>query len=244
MKNDVRPCKFILLFQGRTGSTYITERVDAHPRVKMEPEVWGGWGFQLSREKIPLYSQKQLDWLMSFYDKDYNIPYSAIGFKTKLDDVIDKRSFIRYIREKNIKIIHMTRKNIVKLVISEINAQRLFDITGKWNLDNKAERPGPFNLDLDEFDAKMKWRAQIEDWLDSYVKIINNPTLQLCYEDLLFDEVDFFKKLYGFIGTSPMQTMSKTIKNTPTDLREIIINYDELLQKYKYTCYEPMILDV
>jgi hypothetical protein len=90
MKNDVRPCKFILLFQGRTGSTYITERVDAHPRVKMEPEVWGGWGFQLSREKIPLYSQKQLDWLMSFYDKDYNIPYSAIGFKTKLDDFVAK----------------------------------------------------------------------------------------------------------------------------------------------------------
>lgn len=237
-------CKFILLFQGRTGSTYITERVNAHPEVRMEPEVWGGWGFQFSKEELPDYSQKQLDWLASFYEQRYDVEFKSIGFKTKLDDVIDKRLFIRYIRENNLKIIHMSRRNIVKLVISEINAQRLFDATRKWNLDNENERPGPFNLDLDKFDAKMKWREQIEDWLEGYVKIINSPTLHLFYEDMIFNEKSFFEKIYHFIGILPVQTVSKTIKNTPNDLREIIINYEEFLKKYKYTRYESMILDV
>ena len=236
--------KFILLFQGRTGSTYITERVNAHPAVKMEPEVWGGWGFQIPQNERADYSQKQMDWLRGFYAQCDNSKIRSIGFKSKLDDVIDKRSFIQFIRENDIKIIHMTRRNIVKLVISEINAQRLFDATSKWNLDNEAERPGPFELDLDEFDAKIKWREQIEDWLDGYVRIINNPTLCLCYEDMLIDERNFFTKLYHFIGTKPVDTSSKIIKNTPNDLRKIIVNYDDLLGKYKYTRYESMIIDI
>lgn len=241
---DKKPCKFVLLFQGRTGSTYITERVNAHPDVKMEPEVWGGWGFQVSKSERSQYSQKQKDWLARFYAQFDDDAIRSIGFKTKLDDVIDKRSFIQFIRKNDIKIIHMTRRNIVKLVISEINAQRLFDATSKWNLDNEDERPGPFVLDLDEFDAKIKWREQIEDWLDGYIKIINNPTLSLCYEDMLFNEVHFFEKFYHFIGTKPADTRSKIIKNTPTDLRQIIINHEELLRKYKYTRYESMILDI
>ena len=42
--------------------------------------------------------------------------------------------------------------------------------------------------DLDDFDAQIKWREQIEDLLNGYVRIINNPTLCLYYEDMLFDE--------------------------------------------------------
>ena len=239
-----KTCKFMLLFQGRTGTTYITERVNAHPDVTMEPEVWGGWGFQIPQNELSEYSQKQKEWLARFYAQWDDKARRSIGFKTKLDDVIDKRSFIQFIRENDIKIIHMSRRNIVKLVISEINAQRLFDVTSKWNLDNDAERPGPFVLDLKEFEAKMKWREQIEDWLDGYVRIINNPTLCLHYEDMLLDERNFFKNIYHFIGINPVETSSKIIKNTPADLRQIIVNYDELLRKYKYTRYESMILDI
>ena len=142
---DATLCKFIFLFQGRTGSTYITERLNAHPPVKMEPEVWGGWGFQIPEEEKREHVDKQNKWMLDFYSDRYCYDFRAIGFKTKLDDVIDKRSFIAYLKDKKIKIIHSSRRNIVKLVISEINAQRLFDYSGKWNLDNNTERPNRSN---------------------------------------------------------------------------------------------------
>ncbi len=235
-------CKFVLLFQGRTGSTYITECMNAHPHVIMEPEVWGGWGFQIPKTEIAAHITRQTEWLHDFFEKKYDATVRAVGFKTKLDDVLDKKRFIQYLRENVFKIIHMTRQNHVKLVISEINAQRLFDKQKRWNIDNKSQRPGPFYLDIDRFDDQLKWREKIEDWLDSYISLINVPTLKLYYEDLLANEKDFFKKITSFIGVTYVETSGVTKKNTPDNLNHIIKNIDALFIRYKYTKYEPMIL--
>lgn len=240
-----RQCrKFVLLFQGRTGSTYINDRVNAHPAVRMEPEVWGGWGFQLSPDAIFDHIAKQQAWLTAFYEGQHPREIKAIGFKTKLDDVLDKRWFISYLRSQRMDIIHLTRRNLVKLVISEINAKRLFNTAATWNLEDERKRPGSFVLDLERFAEQLRWREQIEQWLAGYVNMLNLPTLTMYYEDLLVDEGPFFSRLYEFLGVPFADTKGKTFKNTPNDLRDVIENYDQLLARYKYTIYEPMIIEV
>ena len=236
--------KFILLFQGRTGSTYVTDRLNAHPVIKMDPEVWGGWGFQVQESEIAEHIKMQQNWLRRFYLQEHHKGMKAIGFKTKIDDVLEKRDFINFLREHQLRIIHMTRRNMVKLVISEINAQRLYDKVSTWNLESEKDRPGPFELDLDRFDEQLRWREQIEAWLASYIKLISLPTLTLCYEDMLYDNRAFFSRIYEFLGVPFVDTVGKTFKNTSNDLRNVITNFDALLARYKYTIYEPMIIDV
>lgn len=236
--------RFVLLFQGRTGSTYVTDRVNAHPKVKMEPEVWGGWGFLISQDEIHEHKQKQSEWLNQLYLGVQNSDQWATGFKTKIDDVLDKRHFMSFIRKHNIRIIFLTRRNTIKLVVSEINAQRLFDKSSTWNLESENDRLNAFRLDLDKFHEQLMWREKVEKWLASYITVLSQPTLTLFYEDMLIDNQGFFTQLYDFLNVPYMDTVGKTFKNTSNDLREVISNYDELLVRYKYTIYEPMILDV
>lgn len=235
--------RFALLFQGRTGSTYVTDRVNAHRNVKMEPEVWGGWGFQLQQHEFSTHIEKQHAWLTAFYTEESHPGTKAIGFKTKLSDVLDKRYFMNFLREYNIRIILLTRRNTIKLVISEINAKRLFNQASTWNLQSENDRLPSFTLDLDKFNEQLKWREEVEQWLVSYTTILNLPTMTLYYEDMLKDNQSFFAQLYDFLGVPFLDTVGKTLKNTPNDLREIITNYDDLLARYQYTVYEPMILD-
>lgn len=238
----MEPTPFVLLFQGRTGSTFITECLNDHPHIRMAAEVWGGWGFQVPPEDLPEFKRRQCQWLTDYYGPPSDRNIRAMGFKTKLDDVLDKPAFIRFLRERQLRIIHMTRRNVIKLVVSEINAQRLVETSGKWNIDDKDQRPGPFVLDLEEFEAKLEWRLQVERWLDAYIETINLPTLRLAYEDLLDDGEAFFEAIYDFINVRPHPASGNTVKSTPDDLSRIILNYDALLSKYKYTPYEPMIL--
>jgi hypothetical protein len=241
-KREEKVC-FTLLFQGRTGSTYVTDRVNAHPNVIMEPEVWGGWGFQLQQNELSDHIQKQHDWLSTFYLKERHSGAKAIGFKTKLSDVLDKRYFMNFLREHQIRIILLTRRNTIKLVISEINAQRLFDQASTWNLMSESSRLPSFTLDLDKFNEQLQWREKVEQWLTSYCSILNLPTKIFYYEDMLSDSQEFFAQLYDFLRVPFRDTVGKTLKNTPNDLRQVINNYEELLDRYQYTVYEPMILD-
>ena len=237
------PTKFVLLFQGRTGSTFLTDCANSHPQVKMDPEVWGGWGFQIEQDKIAAHVANQSNWLTHFYESSYPSSIKSIGFKTKLDDLLDKKHFITYLKDHDVKIVHLTRRNTVKLVISEINAQRLFDKSSTWNLEDERKRPSAFRLDLDKFHQQLLWREQIEKWLESYIFLANLPTIKLYYDDLLSDEKSFFETFYDFINVQYLPTKGRTFKNTPNDLQKIIINYDELLKRYKYTPYESMIVD-
>ena len=61
---------------------------------------------------------------------------------------------------------------------------------------------------------------------------------------MLYDDKAFFSRIYDFLEVPFIDTVGKTLKNTPNDLRDVVTNYSGLLAKYRYTIYEPMILDV
>ena len=121
-----------------------------------------------------------------------------------------------------------------------INSRRLKNATNDYNLYSQNDRLAPITMDLDKFDDMLLFREKLDSKLEAYVNDLKLPTMTLYYEDLWTDDCSALKSTYNFLGLPFKQTQGKCLKNTSDDLREVIINFDELRSRYIGTPYESM----
>jgi LPS sulfotransferase NodH len=230
--------RYITLFVERSGSTYLATALATHPNIQARREEFASL---LQQGKN---AQEQLNWAEEFYSPPLIGRYKAYGFKTKTMDIIDPPKFASLLRRKNVHVIQLQRRNTVKAVISTINARRLHQASGTWNLLNESDRQPAFEVDLDEFDRLLKERETWDRELGEYVHALNLPTLPLFYEELLQDENAFLAKIFSFLKAPPRPLKAKTLKNTRDNLSEVILNLDALKDKYAGTVYATMFDEV
>jgi hypothetical protein len=159
-------------------------------------------------------------------------------------DILDPDGFAELLRQLNCRIIQLKRRNIVKATISTMNAKRLHEVSGNWNLLKESDRVPAFSADQDEFDRLLQERITWDQDIETYTNQLDLPTLRLYYEDLLVDEPGFVHKLNNFIDVRDAPVAGKTLKNTKDDLREALQNFDELKNHYAGTIYESMFDEV
>ena len=133
---------------------------------------------------------------------------------------------------------------MVKAVVSRINARRLYEASGNWNLYKESDRMPPLEIDLQQFDQYLVERQQADQALDEYVGGLDLPKIKVDYEDLLVNREMVMYNLFAFIKVRPQQLQGKTLKNTQDNLREIVLNFDDLRSRYAGTSYEPMFDEV
>jgi LPS sulfotransferase NodH len=229
---------YVILFIERDGSTYLTSMLMEHPEIQAEYEK-----FAVLRQG-GASGKEQLDWLASFLTPPWIGKKAALGFKTKLVDVLDMDGFTRLLKEKNCHIIQMRRRNMVKAVVSRINARRLYEASGKWNLYKESDRLPPLEIDPYLFDQYLEERRQADQALDEYAQGLGLPKIKVNYEDLLVDRERVMNELFKFINVRPQPLQGKTLKNTQDDLREVVLNFDGLRAHYAGTAYAPMFDEV
>lgn len=236
LRHQVNP--YVILFIERDGSTYLTSMLQTHPEIKADYER-----FAVLKQK-GASGEQQLEWAYQLFSPRWIGRHGAIGFKTKLVDVLDQQGFIKLLYDKNCHIIQMSRKNLVKAVVSRINARRLYEATGYWNLYNEKERLPPPVIDFGEFDQYLQEREEAIQELEQFCDSLELPKMNIVYEDLLLDRDNVLNKLYSFLHIKPHPVQSKPIKSTSDDLSEAIENFDELRGHYAGTKYEAMFDEV
>ena len=232
LRHQVTP--YVILFIERDGSTFLTSLLISHPEIKAVYER-----FAVLKQKGAT-SKEQLEWARSHFTPKLVNRHATSGFKTKLVDVLDLDGFAQVLREKNCRIIQMQRDNKVKAVVSRINAQRLYDASGHWNLYDKKDRMPSFVIDPGIFDQYLQEREQSESELIAYVNSLNLSTLKIIYEDLLVNRKKVLDQVFSHLNVQPHPLVSKTLKHTSDNLKDVIKNFDELRSQYKGTPYEPM----
>lgn len=235
-RHQVTP--FVILFIERDGSTYLTSLLENHPEISMVYER-----FAVLKQKGQ-GSKDQLDWLGEFFSPPLISRTGAVGFKTKLVDVLDLDGFSTLIKQKKCKIILMQRKNLIKAVVSRINARRLYEATGNWNLYKETDRRPPMRIDLAEFDQFIKEREDAERDLREYSASLALPLLQIVYEDLLINKEQTLNQVLSFLKVSVQPLHEKTMKHTSDNLRDVIENFDEVQNHYTGTPYAAMFDEV
>lgn len=233
-----RVAPFVVLFIERDGSTYLTSLLASHPDVRVVYER-----FAVLRQN-GADGAGQLAWAGDYLSPPWIGRAAAIGFKTKLVDILDPAGFAELLRARRCRVLMMRRRNHVKAVVSRINARRLHESTGNWNLYDAADRMPPMIVDPAEFESFLQERDDAERRLQAYVDSLGLPTLSLVYEDLLLDRDRALGRLFAFLRIRPVLLEGRTLKHTPDDLRRVVLNFEDLADRYAGTAYEPMFHEV
>lgn len=229
---------FVVLFVERSGSTFLRSALHSHPEV-----VSLGEEFAVLKDKGH-GAAEQMAWARRFWNPPLIGTKRALGFKTKIMDILDPEGFAQLLHAKRCRIIQLHRRNTVKAAISTINAKRLHEASGTWNLLREEDRQPPTAIDPEELDRLLRLREQWDRDLEAYAARLDLPKLALTYEELLLDENAFLQRVFNFLEVKPGPVRPRTLKNTSDNLREAILNFDELRARYAHTRYAPMFDEV
>ncbi|MFM8971397.1 MAG: hypothetical protein ACKOOG_01890, partial [Actinomycetota bacterium] len=139
--------RFVILFPGRTGSTFLVSALDAHPDIEAKGEVLDGLR---SRG-----ADVQRAWLDRYFRATLVGRYRAVGFKTKLRDVFDQEHFGASIDRHDARVIVLDRRNDVKHAVSRITARVLRERTGRWNRYEGSGELGLIEVDPEDFAQRL-----------------------------------------------------------------------------------------
>lgn len=220
--------KFVIITRSRTGSNYLVSLINSHNDIDVYKTI-----FRTLEKK----TTKQI-WSQTFAKKR---KVNAVGFKLFYyhpEDSSDKSIWNYLIEDKSIKIIHLTRDNILRTHISRL-------IAGKnqlWVNDsgkdvNLADRKVKVNIDefLQDVEVTTKYQYEVEE------KFSNHDLIHIRYEDLIQNKSTKMSEIFAFLSVKPLKTTSDLTKQNSESISEIVSNFDELSQKLKYSELEWML---
>jgi len=234
--------RVIMLFEGRTGSSLLGDALNQNPRVSFLGEevaylLKEGW-------------EKQQHWIESVFFSTSEFPdprikqgISVIGFKVKLREIADPSGLRDLIERHGIAIIHMTRENLIKQVVSTIRAMDLFKSSGKYNLREKDKClvPGPSVISLDRFKTTLTWLEQSVERLSAFIGTLTVPICHVTYEEVNRDLNGSVRSILQFLNVPHATVQPRLVKVTKDDLRDSVVNYEEIKGYIATTRYAPLI---
>lgn len=174
----------------------------------------------------------QVDCIEQLFNKKRFPVVNAVGFKCKLSQVLDRKAFKAYLHENEVRVIHQIRRNKLKYIVSVIRARMLRSEQGRSNVLDKEQKPiGPIEIPVSVFTRATR-RLNVVGRLDRFVERLELPKITTAYEDLLANEDRELKRIWDFLDVSNRPTEGATRKNTPDNIRQAVINIDEILEQH------------
>ncbi len=201
------------------------DMLNRHPRITAKAEVL----VNLKEDG----ADAQARWLEKLYHP-LNPWIKAVGHKTKLWDVVDLDGFSESLQKYNVHTIVLSRQSALKAVVSAIRSAALFENTGRWELVKDKDRLGVTAVDPADVVERLKSWEYSEHQLNAFVGKLDTPRLDLNYETLVSDTADVLARVSQFLGVkvNPKQLMKSRIKKlTSDDLRDVVDNYEEMVDE-------------
>jgi len=157
-------------------------------------------------------------------------------FKLATEDSISYEIFLKYIKDNDIKIIHLTRVNVLLKYISHITSKitRVYSSTNTSNVNSIR-----IKVIYDDF---VKYRQDLKNEQESVFDFCLNNNLDyhhVTYENLIGkDYVTFYKNILSHIGEDSElfvdirnTSMQKKTKTNIFPLRHKVSNLDQLIEE-------------
>jgi hypothetical protein len=242
--------RFLIIFEGRNGSSYLVSLLNSHPAVLCYPEVLVGLPAAAQTEvvqrvasaadlrPINAYAGADRYHRHGFAAKWQAGPYPVLGFKAKVTDMLGAPGLILELQRHGYRLVHLRRENLLKSVTSHMNALKLQE---KFDGISNASRPdqvmGGIEIDLAKFDYFLARRVLSESLHAWFYENFAGEKIRVSYEELIADEPAFMARFLAFIG-APARVLHGTFhKNTPPSLHEAVLNYDAFARHFAGTPY-------
>ncbi|MEX2535689.1 MAG: sulfotransferase [Trueperaceae bacterium] len=216
--------RFLVLSQSRSGSTLFTQLLNAHPDIHCAGELLRDW--------VPL---------PKLYIESHRRHYKAnvFGFKVFIHHLMrdqgikDPERFLNRMHDQGYKLLYLKRENLLRHSMS----QGLRKVTGVTHTTSGVDLPS-HRVDIETFMRHLRTREYF--WREAEEALEGLPYHALSYEMDLENSACHqvaMDKVFLFLNLPPVtvQTNMKRINNK--HLRDILANYDELVQAVSGTPY-------
>lgn len=246
--------RFIIFTTQRSGSTVLTRTLDEHPEIFCAGEIFHEindihhpeWHF-------PSWALSEKNKTLRKFDKVINYPnlrfralphikkfYAAAepgekarGFKLMVSHMRTMPFVWEYLKQENVKVIVLIRKNIFKTALSRLRKDetRLPHLAG-GQIENKSIRIAPEKL-LKQLNFLENVNRQLLNYSEGMDRIV------IYYEDFAQWDAMLYK-VFDFLKVSPLTLQPVLTRLSHKDWREEVKNYQEiekLMAEHNYTQY-------
>ena len=242
MKRDEwhNPKRVILVAHPRSGSTMLATALDSHPDI----------GFERGEPFSPTHIWRQMS--AEYHHGTFwretaavllNRPgYRIVGFRVTYKTIPD--GFWKMVQGNNVKIIHLTRENVLRTLISaEINTAVDIGQIDHYNhtFYMPAEAPPPLIVDphkmLEQARKLTQWDAEItrqsEKWSGEWYALTFEDMVGLGRGGIAQIPVELNRELCEFLEVRNERLVTTTRRVNPFLIQSLIKNFGELLYVFE-----------
>jgi hypothetical protein len=240
---------FVLLTQGRCGSTLLTHALKDHSKIRMYGELLNPNPIHRAHPHSSLdkpiydYVEPAADYLeREIYGDPLREADVLVGFKFIARQAMKPPSDAawEYLRNKGLKVVSLWRNNLLELVVSTQQAWTT-GIHQSWVKPNAKNKQPPGG----------KWPTIIQEpaWYESFFKFLENEKelayqrlkdnefYEVSYEELVTDFHGTVLRVNHFLDIPPHRPEPFTKRVLTESYLDMIPNYSSLREHFKDTPY-------
>nr|WP_320193894.1 sulfotransferase [uncultured Desulfobacter sp.] len=224
---------FIILTTQRTGSTMFYHYLNQHPSISARGELfmkkskkdnsYKAFKNATVRNKINHLFNRNASveqFLSAYFSAD--LPAQAVGFKLMYDQI--NSSITQWIIDNKVKIIHLIRRNTLKMILSRKTAmkRKLYHSTGTEKIENVT-----IHLQPEKTINEIKnIQANIKKYQQRYPQ---KEYIEIFYEDFVENMNKEAQAIFSFLNLDPFECSVPEYKKINTDnIQQLIENYEEI----------------
>jgi LPS sulfotransferase NodH len=240
---------FALLGIQRTGTTLLYTLLDSHPSIVCFGEIFQDvntpchptLGTKRYKSYIDMSVRRRV---LDFVNRKYMIStylsnivsaleYEARGFKLMLDQTRKYPEVLNFLQQKKFKIIHIWRKNIMKIYVSRVKAEQ----TGIYVSQKTVDR-SKINIDGELLIKNLKAIKDAQSKILEIIQELRLAYIDIQYENLLTNRDHELRRILDFLEVDgEFELTTYLTKINPDELPEVITNYHEIVKILRGTEY-------
>ena len=180
---------------------------------------------------------KEFDQIFPMVFQKESRSIKAVGFKL-FHEHLTRDEWEKLLSHKHIRIIHLTRENRLRTIVSLDIAFK----TGQWgvsaNDNDKQLVEKRIILDTSKSIDRLDQIQDYERFTRDRIK--DRHILEVVYEKLTTKPREIFQYIGKYLGIDDIDPSKITLtKQNPESLEQLIVNYDEVYELLKNTKYAP-----
>lgn len=238
--------KILLLGTARVGSTLLQSYLNEHPEIYCEGEIYNTDHLKMYGKASKLKEQmnnEPLRFLNNYGYPKHSKKIKFAGFKLFYSHFNTEKTKILWdylFENKDIKVIHIKRKNLLRNFVSLKIAAK----TNEWRSFNQSSNTIEKKIKLSKEECLQEFETQKITTLNLDNKFKDHNTIEIFYSDLVKNKQETMDNIFQFLNTKSIKIQDTILKRqNPEPISELITNFEDLKDKFKNTEWEVFFND-
>ena len=220
--------RFAIVGNARTGSNFLLDGLKTSPAIRMYHEIFASHNREIG---------KDFDKVLSTVLQYESLSTQMVGFKVFYNHLTEEE-WKKLVDWKDLKVIHLTRRNRLKTVISLEIAFK----TGQWTKAGHSGGPKEKGVMLDPFKLIKQIEHIEQGEAATRARFCDREILEVVYEELVQSPPQVFRSVSEYLGVDGIDSSKIRLKKqNPEGLTQLIINYDDVVEVLRNTRFAEYI---